>query len=310
MQIPSLTCVFIVAHPAPLFLHKSGVPHVEFPPYSRSESLSIVERRPLPISDVDHSQGTDDAQWLWPRFCALVWDSLARGAARDVAAFRELCEKLWPPFVAPIRSGSVKARELSQLVNRTRGLFQNEDALRASIVPTAAFGAVAVEEKKRAFRNSQELSYYSKYLLIAAYLASHNPPRTDDLFFMKMHEKKKRKTKKSVAAVSAASASAGVSSHKPMKHRKVQRRLLGAQPFVLERLLAIFQAILPHAAPVGRVEVLVQVATLAALKLLTKTVGSADVLDPGTKWRVNVGWEYTMGLAKGLRFEVEEYLVD
>lgn len=126
---------------------------------------------------------------------------------------------------------------------------------------------------------------------------------------MKMHEKKKRKSKKSVASVSSLAANSA-SSNRPMKHRKVQRRLLGAQPFVLERLLAIFHAIVPDKAPAGSADILTEVATLAALRLLTKTVGSAEVTDGGTKWRVNVGWEYVLGLARGLRFEVEEYLVD
>lgn len=95
-----------------------------------------------------------------------------------------------------------------------------------------------------------------------------------------------------------------------MKHRKVQRRLLGAQPFVLERLLAIFHAIVPDHAPSGTADILTQVATLAGLRLLIKLVSSADVTDANTKWKVNVGWEYVLGLARALRFEVEDFLVD
>lgn len=33
-----------------------------------------------------------------------------------------------------------------------------------------------------------ELPYYSKFLLIAAYLASYNPARTDKRFFLKVKE--------------------------------------------------------------------------------------------------------------------------
>lgn len=33
-----------------------------------------------------------------------------------------------------------------------------------------------------------ELPYYSKFLLIAAYLASYNPARTDKRFFLKVEE--------------------------------------------------------------------------------------------------------------------------
>lgn len=37
-----------------------------------------------------------------------------------------------------------------------------------------------------------ELPFYSKFLLIAAYLASYNPARTDRRFFMKYHGKQKK----------------------------------------------------------------------------------------------------------------------
>lgn len=44
------------------------------------------------------------------------------------------------------------------------------------------------------FVPQMELPFYSKFLLIAAYLASYNPARTDRRFFMK-HHGKQRKTK-------------------------------------------------------------------------------------------------------------------
>jgi len=41
-----------------------------------------------------------------------------------------------------------------------------------------------------------ELPYYTKFLLIASYLASYNPPRYDLRFFSKSSENKRRKSKK------------------------------------------------------------------------------------------------------------------
>lgn len=38
-----------------------------------------------------------------------------------------------------------------------------------------------------------ELPYYTKYLLIAAYLASHNEAKTDKRLFMKYHGKEKKR---------------------------------------------------------------------------------------------------------------------
>lgn len=44
-----------------------------------------------------------------------------------------------------------------------------------------------------------ELPFYTKYLLIAGYLASHNEAKTDKRFFVK-HHGKERKTMKSLKA--------------------------------------------------------------------------------------------------------------
>ena len=41
-----------------------------------------------------------------------------------------------------------------------------------------------------------ELPYYTKFLLIASYLASYNPPRYDLRFFSKSSENKRRKSRK------------------------------------------------------------------------------------------------------------------
>ena len=44
-----------------------------------------------------------------------------------------------------------------------------------------------------------ELPFYSKYLLLAAYLASHNPAKTDRQFFCKTMAKKMTKRAKVAA---------------------------------------------------------------------------------------------------------------
>ena len=144
---------------------------------------------------------------------------------------------------------------------------------------------------------THELPYYSKFLLFAAYLASYNPARQDQVYFMKMSEKKRRKK------------GGGTAVGRVSKHRKIQRKLLGPQAFVLERVLAIFHAILPHQI-VPTADIMTQIATLASLRLLVRTSGTADPLEAQTKWRVNVGWEYILQLARTVRFDIESYLAE
>ena len=71
----------------------------------------------------------EDDAWLWSRFCGAVWDSLGKGAARDIISFQSVCERLWVPFVQPVRDQLFGTRDFSKLMIRNRTLFQNETAL-------------------------------------------------------------------------------------------------------------------------------------------------------------------------------------
>lgn len=73
---------------------------------------------------------------------------------------------------------------------------------------------------------SFELPYYSKYLLIAAYLASYNPEKSDKRIFLKGSEKRGRKLKLQLNNKS-----------------NLKQTLLGPKDFTMDRLLAIFYAI-------------------------------------------------------------------
>ncbi len=142
--MPNLTVLFVVTSPRQRFLQKTGVPHIHFSSYTREEALRIVCRNPPSIFDRPESAFADDSveklhaedsEWLWLRFCAAVWDSLAKGAARDIVSFRTLADKLWRPFVASIVDGTHGTRDFSRLMVAKRGLFQGDGMLVDRIVP-------------------------------------------------------------------------------------------------------------------------------------------------------------------------------
>ncbi|KAI9823338.1 MAG: hypothetical protein M1832_002562 [Thelocarpon impressellum] len=304
-MIPRLATVFIVTSPRPRFLHVTGAPHVTFPAYDKVQCVAIVcARRPpprifeppqppsspvsnSPPSPVEESDDAEESLWVYSRFASVVYDTLARGAARDLGGFRAACDALWRPFVAPIADGSYGTRDFSKLLVAQRALFQDESVL---------VGGIVRERGSAGTKNEHDLPYYSKFLLCAAYLASYNPARQDALWFMKAAAERKRRRKQSGAGRGG-------------KHRKIQRRLLGPQAFPLERLLAIFHAILPVPAPTTA-DIPTQIATLCSLRLLTRSSTTADVLEGLTKWRVNVGWEYIRSLARGVGFEIESQLAE
>jgi origin recognition complex subunit 5 len=293
-----------VRHPSPRFLQLPGVPHVHFTPYTRTQSIHILSRDPLDIfvsfpEDQDYNDEThaEDKDWLWPRFCAAVWDSIGQNCARDLASYRDVCYKIWPKFVAPIIKGDFGTRDFSRLLVAQRTLFQDESVLLDSTVDPWAATLVARPK-------THDLPYYAKYLLLAAYLASSNPARFDQIFFMKATERKRRKKGGGTARFGGS---------KPSQTRKLPRHLLAPSPFQLDRLLAILFAILPHDFR-STIDVYAQIATLASLRLLVRAgaIGGGDPLEPGGKWKVGpaVSWEYVQNLARTLDFGLIDYIAE
>lgn len=303
--VPSLTVVLIVRHPPPRILHQTGVPHIHFAPYSRHQSVHIVARTPpnifldTPPEEMDYDDETheEDKRWLWPKFCAAIWDSLGKSAARDLMSFRDLCHKLWRPFVAPVVKGDFGTRDFSRLLVAQRKLLQDESILLDAIVDQSTETAAVMKQK------THELPYYAKWLLVAAYLASYNPARLDALYFMKSTERKRRKKGGGKAR----------SGGRPTQTRKIPRHLLAASAFTLDRLLAILHAILPDDIRTT-IDIYKQIATLSSLRLLIRAggIGSSDSLEAGSKWRVGplITWEHVQSLARNLEFDLVDYVVE
>jgi origin recognition complex subunit 5 len=140
--IPCLSVVMIITYPHPRLLHFSGAPHVYFSPYTREQAIQIVSLNPQPIfieplspsAKYSEELAAEDDAWLWTRFCAAVWDSLASGAARDIVTFRSIVDKLWRPFVQPIVDNTYGTRDFSKLMVAQRKLFQTESCLLDSVI--------------------------------------------------------------------------------------------------------------------------------------------------------------------------------
>jgi origin recognition complex subunit 5 len=100
------------------------------------------------------------------------------------------------------------------------------------------------------------------------------------------------------------------------RSRKISRKLLGPQAFVLERMLAIFHAIREESRGAkgrgnvnGSADLQTAIATLVSLRLLVR-IGNADALDGGARYRVAVGWEVVRSVGRSVGIEVEEWVGD
>ena len=238
-----------------------------------------------------------------------MYDSLSKHTGRDLVSFRLTALRLWRSFVDPIVKGEFGTRDFSRLMVNRRHLFQGEEAVLDRIISkpsqtsNGAIGETAMQ-KRKVPGIFQSLPFYTTHLLIAAYLASYNPARTDVTYFMKHTDKRKNKRRAPSTASLSATSKGGV------KHRRIPRHLLTPSPFSLDRLFAIFRALLVDGVPQSA-DLYTSVATLTSLKLLVRTGvgGASDALEPGGRWRVGFGWEFVRGLGRSVGIEVGEYLV-
>ena len=301
-KIPKLTIIFILSTPSPRLYHTSGIPHIHFPPYTRDESLKILSLAPRKIfpngwdASIDYTeeQAAEDDAYVWGRFCGVVWDTLAKGAARDLISFRNACNKLWTPFTAPIADGTFGTRDFARLMVSRRAIFQDECVLIHNVTRASAGES---RDKPPSQRIMHELPYTAKFILCAAYLASFNPTKQDPVFFMKTSEKKKKKR------------ATGASANKVSKVRRIPRSMLAPSPWPLDRMLAILHAIVPHSLT-QNADLLAQVKTLESLRLIVRAgaISGSDTIDAGSRWRINCGWEFVAGLARSTGFEIRDYV--
>ncbi|PHH71618.1 hypothetical protein CDD83_5129 [Cordyceps sp. RAO-2017] len=321
-MIPCLTCVFIITCPPAGVLRAQTSAHLHFPPYTKPEFVRIQSLTPPdPIPGTTQQETAE----VWTRFCASVHDALVRSATRTLSSFQCSCRTLWPQFTAPVTAGTHAVREFSKLLVAARVHFQDESLPNPSIVSshpdsgskpktTPMVSGLTKLAQPATNAGAAELTGLlpidARLLLLSAYLASHNATRNDRTLFSTYHHgRRRRRGGGFVTAV-------GVYRRTARKHRKIARKLLGAHAFVLERMLAIFEAVRGEWAPEDNIgvagldgDVGMAIATLASLRLLVR-VGSGDVTDRAGKWRINASWEAVRSIGRSMGVEVEDWLIE
>jgi origin recognition complex subunit 5 len=147
IQIPHLSVIMISSSPRPLPLHKTGVPYIYFPPYTRAEAIHLVTQGGPPVPEAATDIRVDDLKKLYVQFAVTVYDSLVSAtSSTSIRSFRILCQKLWPRFIWPAISGELPSEktkatawDFARLLIRNRTLFQieGETALIDRLQPVA-----------------------------------------------------------------------------------------------------------------------------------------------------------------------------
>ncbi|EGV97014.1 origin recognition complex subunit 5 [Cricetulus griseus] len=214
---------------------------------------------------------------------------------RDLKELRHLAVLNFPKYCEPVVKGEAGERD-------TRKLWRNIEPHLKKAMQTVYLREISSSQWEKLQKDDTdpgqlkglsaythvELPYYSKFILIAAYLASYNPARTDRRFFLKHHGKIKK-------------------TNFLKKHEKTSNHLLGPKPFPLDRLLAILYSIVDsRVAPTANI--FSQITSLVTLQLLT-IVGHDDQLD-GPKYKCTVSLDFIRAIARTVNFDIIKYLYD
>lgn len=201
-------------------------------------------------------------------------------ACRDLRELRHMSRKHFAQYCQPVLDGQVRMADALALWKRIAPVFN------------ASFSSLYLRISCKQPGQELELPFYSKFLLIAAYLASYNSTKDDKRLFMKFHGKK-RKTRHDVQRKS-----------KPSTHLNTQ---IGPKAFSLDRLLAIFYSILEDKVGFNN-HLLIQVSSLVELQLLS--LASEEAKLDERKYKCNVSFDTIQAIAKMVGFNVRKFLTD
>lgn len=268
---------------------------VYFPRYSLEELLNILmlDYISAKASIYKNYKKTLDFDETFFKNYLNLFLSVFHRACRDLSELRHMSKINFMEYCRPIMNKELKLTDSLALWRRIAPILKSSLEilyLRVQVDTESAQKQVAFSKENLA--QSLELPFYAKYLLIAAYLASYNPTKEDKKLFMK-YQSKKSKTMREVKAKS-----------------KVSEKLntqLGPKAFSLDRLLAIFYAILEDKVGFNN-NLLVQVSSLVELQLLT-ALSDNFALD-GQKYKCIVSFDFIQTISKMVGFNIRKYLCD
>ncbi|CAH1401549.1 unnamed protein product [Nezara viridula] len=276
-------CVIFLSSllPEKFNLHTSVIT-IHFPQYSKDELLEILKlTKPEDCSHTFYENYLNSALMIFLRM------------TRDLNEMKFLVSNNFEKYCEPVKKGLVNQDDVTLLWRNILPHFKESlksiySGLSTQSIERYLYDPNINEVICTKVSSVLDLPYYAKYFLISAYLASYNAPKHDRRLFMKNHGKqRKRLTKQQVK-------------------EKMTLELLGPKAFPLDRLLAIFYAIMEEKASLT-VNLMTQISTLVELKLLTR-IGESNLERP--KFKCLVGLQCVDTVARTLGLNIQKYLLD
>ncbi|XP_052899897.1 origin recognition complex subunit 5 [Anopheles moucheti] len=297
------------------FYTKTGLPPIIklfVPEYTRNEMQRILMndynlhlQRLAEVGKPDKNTNLKNLDWLsdvtleFHRNYANLFLGTFWKVCRDVKELRLVAAECFLPYCEPLRDGTIPATDSINLwrnITKTLKIALSTIYMRLGTQHTGTSRGISATTSNW-LPQYIELPYYAKYLLIAAYLASNNATKEDKRLFVKNHGKQRKRLQT-------------VNARAKVVEKMITK--LGPKAFNIDRLLAIFYAILDE--KVGLTcNLMAQISTLVHLKLLTyaSVDGGTGILDGSvTRLQCTVGLDFIMHIGRMVGFNVRQYLSD
>lgn len=248
---------------------------IHFPQYSKEEVLKIM------LLDCPNSQSLT----FYETFVNHVWN-VFNTVCRDASELCHLCRILFPKYLEPVEMGDIGFRETHHLWKHIEPYFR-------TIMNRIYLREMSDLDGPLSFPSPlPELPFYSKYLLLASFLASYNSSRTDRQLFSKLKQSKAR--------------------HKLQRHKAATEATgnqVGPSEFSMDRVMAIFHSITTvTAAQLPSTQLHCQMATLVSLQLLARSSKSEALDCP--KYKCLMDLATAQHLAVNVGFDLFHHLPD
>ncbi|XP_075229940.1 origin recognition complex subunit 5 [Lycorma delicatula] len=272
-------CVIFISHILPeKFIPECSYIKIHFPQYSKDELLEI-----LMLNKPDKYPEDFYKNYL------NTFLSIFLRVTRDLNEVRHLAALNFPKYIAPIESKKLKMDDVSGLWRNIAPHLKN--SLNDVYLGIGSNHLKEEMEKSHDLLSAKaqqalDLPYFSKYFLVAAFLASHNSPKYDRRLFMKHHGKNKKRIVQDD------------------KRENMIDSLLGPRNFTLDRLFAIFYSLLDQRTNLTA-SLMSQVSSLVELRFLLRL---GDGLD-SPKYKTLVGLECVEPVARTLGLNIRKYMI-
>lgn len=283
---------------------------IRFPEYTREDTLKILQLdfTPATIQSINEEPIELDRDF-YTGFLEVIYSIFCHNC-KDINELRYFASLLFPVYIQPLKEERVEKHEKAKLFKFAQPYFADAtEKLYLREISSAEWSqetknlddipddAIIKRHPEMMGRAEVELPYYTRFLLIAAYLASYNPPRFDIRYFAKTTNEERKKKKGGGTRKFVDKAGGG----------KMRQQLLGPKAFPVERMLAIFYSIIDDTLE-DTIDIQLQITSLTTLRLLVRST-AMDRLD-GAKYKCNVNFEFIRSIAKSVRFEIDKYLYD